>query len=63
MMVELLIVLGTSSSKAALPSLMQKARRHGLQPVVGLVVSAGYSFNLDSTTIYLSMAVLFYLRF
>ena len=56
---ELLNVLGTSSSEAALSSLMQKAGRHGLQPVVGLVVCAGYSFNLDSTTIYLSVAVLF----
>jgi aerobic C4-dicarboxylate transport protein len=57
---ELLIVLGTSSSEAGLPSLMQKLERMGCsKPVVGLVVPAGYSFNLDGTTIYLSMAVLF----
>jgi aerobic C4-dicarboxylate transport protein len=57
---ELLIVLGTSSSEAALPSLMEKLELMGCsKPVVGLVVPAGYSFNLDGTTIYLSMAVLF----
>ncbi len=57
---ELLIVLGTSSSEAALPSLMQKLERMGCsQSVVGLVVPAGYSFNLDGTTIYLSMATIF----
>jgi aerobic C4-dicarboxylate transport protein len=57
---ELLIVLGTSSSEAALPSLMEKLEQMGCsKPVVGLVVPAGYSFNLDGTTIYLSMAVLF----
>jgi len=57
---ELLIVLGTSSSEAALPTLMEKLERMGCsKPVVGLVVPAGYSFNLDGTTIYLSMAVLF----
>ncbi|MDB5207833.1 MAG: sodium:dicarboxylate symporter [Flavisolibacter sp.] len=57
---ELLIVLGTSSSEAALPSLIEKLERMGCsKPVVGLVVPAGYSFNLDGTTIYLSMAVLF----
>ncbi|MGN6646183.1 MAG: cation:dicarboxylate symporter family transporter [Cytophaga sp.] len=57
---ELLIVLGTSSSEAALPSLMEKLERMGCsKPVVGLVVPAGYSFNLDGTTIYLSMSVLF----
>ena len=57
---ELLIVLGTSSSEAALPSLMEKLEKMGRsKPVVGLVVPAGYSFNLDGTTIYLSMAVLF----
>jgi len=57
---ELLIVLGTSSSEAALPSLMEKLEKMGCaKPVVGLVVPAGYSFNLDGTTIYLSMAVLF----
>jgi aerobic C4-dicarboxylate transport protein len=57
---ELLVVLGTSSSEAALPSLMQKLEKMGCsKQVVGLVVPAGYSFNLDGTTIYLSMAVLF----
>lgn len=57
---ELLIVLGTSSSEAGLPSLMEKLERMGCsKPVVGLVVPAGYSFNLDGTTIYLSMAVMF----
>ena len=57
---ELLIVLGTSSSEAGLPSLMEKLERMGCpKPIVGLVVPAGYSFNLDGTTIYLSMATLF----
>lgn len=57
---ELLIVLGTSSSEAGLPSLMEKLEKMGCsKPVVGLVVPAGYSFNLDGTTIYLSMAVIF----
>lgn len=57
---ELLIVLGTSSSEAALPSLMKKLERMGCsKSVVGLVVPAGYSFNLDGTSIYLSMATLF----
>lgn len=57
---ELLIVLGTSSSEAGLPSLMEKLERMGCsKPVVGLVVPAGYSFNLDGTTIYLSMATIF----
>ena len=57
---ELLIVLGTSSSEAALPNLMEKLERMGCsKPVVGLVVPAGYSFNLDGTTIYLSMCVIF----
>ncbi len=57
---ELLIVLGTSSSEAALPSLIEKLERMGCsKPVTGLVVPAGYSFNLDGTTIYLSMAVIF----
>ncbi len=57
---ELLIVLGTSSSEAALPNLMEKLERMGCsKSVVGLVVPTGYSFNLDGTTIYLSMAVLF----
>jgi aerobic C4-dicarboxylate transport protein len=57
---ELLIVLGTSSSEAALPGVMEKLEKMGCsKPVVGLVVPAGYSFNLDGTTIYLSMAVIF----
>lgn len=57
---ELLIVLGTSSSEAALPRLMEKLETMGCsKPVVGLVVPTGYSFNLDGTTIYLSMAMIF----
>ena len=57
---ELLIVLGTSSSEAGLPTLMEKLERMGCsKSVVGLVVPAGYSFNLDGTTIYLAMAVIF----
>jgi len=57
---ELLIVLGTSSSEPALPSLMEKLERMGCsKPVVGLVVPTGYSFNLDGTTIYLSMCMIF----
>ena len=57
---ELLIVLGTSSSEPALPSLMEKLERMGCsKPVVGLVVPAGYSFNLDGTTIYLSLSIIF----
>ncbi len=57
---ELLIVLGTSSSEAGLPNLMVKLERMGCsKPVVGLVVPTGYSFNLDGTTIYLSMAIIF----
>lgn len=57
---ELLIVLGTSSSEAALPNLMEKLERMGCsKSVVGLVVPTGYSFNLDGTTIYLSMSVIF----
>lgn len=57
---ELLIVLGASSSEAALPALMEKLERMGCaKPIVGLVVPAGYSFNLDGTTIYLSMATIF----
>ena len=57
---ELLIVLGTSSSEAALPNLMEKLERLGCsKSVVGLVVPTGYSFNLDGTTIYLSMSVIF----
>jgi aerobic C4-dicarboxylate transport protein len=57
---ELLIVFGTSSSEAALPGLINKLERMGCdRSVVGLVVPAGYSFNLDGTTIYLSMATIF----
>jgi aerobic C4-dicarboxylate transport protein len=57
---ELFLVLGTSSSEAALPSLMTKLERAGCsKPVVGLVVPLGYSFNLDGTNIYMTMAVLF----
>jgi aerobic C4-dicarboxylate transport protein len=57
---EILLVLGTSSSEAALPSLMEKLELYGCdRSVVGLVVPAGYSFNLDGTSIYLSMATLF----
>lgn len=57
---ELLIVLGTSSSEPALPNLMDKLERMGCsKSVVGLVVPTGYSFNLDGTAIYLSMAIIF----
>jgi len=57
---ELLIVLGTSSSEAALPSIMRKLEKMGCsKPVVGLVIPTGYSFNLDGTSIYLSMSVIF----
>jgi len=57
---ELLVVLGTSSSEAALPSVMEKLERMGCsKSVVGLVIPAGYSFNLDGTTIYLSMCMIF----
>jgi len=57
---EILIVLATSSSEAALPPLINKLEKMGCsKSVVGLVVPTGYSFNLDGTSIYLSMAVLF----
>jgi aerobic C4-dicarboxylate transport protein len=57
---EILIVLGTSSSEAALPRLMEKLEVYGCpRSVVGLVVPTGYSFNLDGTSIYLSMATVF----
>ncbi|WP_423605109.1 dicarboxylate/amino acid:cation symporter [Sphingomonas sp. MS122] len=57
---ELLLVLGTSSSESALPSLMDKMERAGCQKsVVGLVVPTGYSFNLDGTNIYMTLAALF----
>ena len=57
---EILIVLGTSSSEAALPGLMEKLEKIGCsRSVVGLVVPTGYSFNLDGTSIYLTMAAVF----
>lgn len=57
---EILLVLGTSSSESALPRLMEKLERYGCsRSVVGLVLPTGYSFNLDGTSIYLSMAALF----
>lgn len=57
---ELLLVLGTSSSESALPSLMQKMEKAGCKKsVVGLVVPTGYSFNLDGTNIYMTLAALF----
>ncbi|WP_353217493.1 dicarboxylate/amino acid:cation symporter [Sandarakinorhabdus sp.] len=57
---ELLLVLGTSSSESALPSLMEKMERAGCaKPIVGLVVPTGYSFNLDGTNIYMTLAALF----
>ncbi len=57
---ELLIVLGTSSSESVLPTIMNKLEAAGCQKsVVGLVIPTGYSFNLDGTTIYLSMAIIF----
>lgn len=57
---ELLLVLGTSSSESALPSLIDKLERAGCaKPVVGLVVPTGYSFNLDGTNIYMTLAALF----
>jgi len=57
---ELLIVLGTSSSESALPGLIEKMEQVGCsKPVVGLVIPTGYSFNLDGTSIYLTMAAIF----
>jgi aerobic C4-dicarboxylate transport protein len=57
---EILLVLGTSSSEAALPRMLQKLEQYGCaKPVVGLVIPTGYSFNLDGTSIYLSMATIF----
>jgi aerobic C4-dicarboxylate transport protein len=57
---ELLIVLGTSSSESALPQLIEKLERLGARKsVVGLVVPTGYSFNLDGTNIYMTLATLF----
>ncbi len=57
---EILVVLGTSSSESALPLMMRKMEKMGCsKPVVGLVVPMGYSFNLDGTSIYLTLATLF----
>ncbi len=57
---ELLVVLGTSSSETVLPQIMEKLERLGAsKPVVGLVVPAGYSFNLDGTNIYMTLSTLF----
>ncbi|SHG01852.1 C4-dicarboxylate transporter DctA [Pedobacter caeni] len=57
---EILVVLGTSSSESALPSMIQKMERFGCsKSVVGLVIPTGYSFNLDGTAIYLSIALIF----
>ena len=57
---ELLIVLGTSSSESVLPRMMTKMERAGVsRSVVGLVIPTGYSFNLDGTAIYLTMAAVF----
>ncbi len=57
---EILIVWGTSSSESVLPAMMDKMEKFGCsRSVVGLVIPAGYSFNLDGTTIYLSMSVIF----
>jgi aerobic C4-dicarboxylate transport protein len=57
---EILLVLGTSSSESALPRMMAKLEAAGAsEPVVGLVIPAGYSFNLDGTSIYLTMAAVF----
>jgi aerobic C4-dicarboxylate transport protein len=57
---EIVLVVGTSSSEAALPRMIEKLERYGCaRSVVGLVVPAGYSFNLDGTSIYLSMATIF----
>jgi aerobic C4-dicarboxylate transport protein len=57
---EILLVLGTSSSEAALPRMMDKLEKFGCaKPIVGLVIPTGYSFNLDGTSIYLSMATIF----
>ncbi|SFA51610.1 aerobic C4-dicarboxylate transport protein [Parageobacillus thermantarcticus] len=57
---EILLVLGTSSSESALPKLMERLEKYGCsKSVVGLVVPTGYSFNLDGTSIYLSMAAIF----
>ena len=57
---EILIVLGTSSSESVLPRIMVKIEQLGCsRPVVGLVIPTGYSFNLDGTSIYMTMAAMF----
>lgn len=57
---EIFLVLGTSSSESALPGVMQKMEKFGCQKsIVGLVIPAGYSFNLDGTCIYFTMAIIF----
>jgi aerobic C4-dicarboxylate transport protein len=57
---EILVVLGTSSSESVLPSMLSKMEKFGCsKSVVGLVIPTGYSFNLDGTSIYLSMALIF----
>ena len=57
---ELLIVLGTSSSESVLPRMMEKMENLGARStVVGLVIPTGYSFNLDGTSIYLTLAAVF----
>jgi aerobic C4-dicarboxylate transport protein len=57
---EILIVLGTSSSESALPKIMEKLERIGCpKPIVGLVIPTGYSFNLDGTSIYMTMGAIF----
>ncbi len=57
---EILIVLGASSSEAVLPSIIQKLEQAGCEKeVVGLLIPTGYSFNLDGTSIYMSMSVIF----
>jgi len=57
---EILVVLGTSSSETVLPAMMEKMEKFGCaKSVVGLVIPAGYTFNLDGTTIYLSIAMIF----
>src|SRR5690606_9320606 len=57
---EILIVLGTSSSESVLPNMMERMEKLGCEKsIVGLVIPSGYSFNLDGTTIYLSMSVIF----
>jgi aerobic C4-dicarboxylate transport protein len=57
---EIVVVLGTSSSESVLPNLMEKMERYGCsKSVVGLVIPTGYSFNLDGTSIYLSIAAVF----